>query len=83
MDPEIYYPDNSQNIVNKFLECFGGSFYAHAVGGGVIYIDKNNNEYYTPETKVEFINLFTQSIKKGRNLFLYLPRRKLPPGVIE
>jgi len=80
-----YMPSTSEPLIRDFCDMFGGSFRADAVCGEVSYYDKDFiHEYAIPDTKTEFIDLVSQSIKQKKNLFLdkLIEKAVLPKSAI-
>jgi hypothetical protein len=79
-----YFPERTDILVDTFLNKFGGRFGSEAVSAYIFYQDKNHNPYEVKvDTKTQFFDLMSQSIKEGRNLFLDYPFRfDLPEGAV-
>jgi hypothetical protein len=65
---EKQYSDNP--LIKKFLEQFGGYFMINPDGFRLRYEDDNRKPFQITDKEQEFLNLITQSIEQGKNLFL-------------
>jgi phage pi2 protein 07 len=82
MDEREYSPNIEDPLIMAFFNKFAGSFDI-TVLGTVYYADKNGKWYHTPDTKMEFFDMISQSIKQDKNLFLNYPKAPTPEGEVE
>ena len=77
-----YFPTTKDPLIKAFLDKFRHGFDCD-INGFVYYADKDGNWYCTPDTKTEFFDMVSNSLKQGKNLFLNHPDIKLPEGAEE
>ena len=83
MQRSEYFPNPEENpLIKAFCKKFGGGFGVN-IFESVHYEDKNKKLFYIPDTKMEFFDMVSQSLKQGRNLFLDRPIPKTPKGMLE
>jgi len=78
MTDNDYLPTTKDPLIKAFYDKFGRGFNTN-IFGGVYYVDKDGKWYSTPDTKTEFFDMVSNSIKQGKNLFLDYPAT-LPDG---
>jgi len=57
-------------LTKQFYEFFGGQFGINPRSFQLFYLDNNHKSHKLPDNEQEFINLITQSIEQGKNLFI-------------
>ena len=78
-----YMPSTDEPLVKAFIEKFEGSFGVDAVSGYVFYMSNKKLPYEVPETKPQFFDMISQSIKQNKNLFLNFPLNyDFPEGAV-
>jgi hypothetical protein len=82
MNERDYSPTIKNPLIKAFLDKFSGSFMI-SIYGSVYYSDINNKWYTTSETKTEFFDTISNSLKQGEDLFLNYPKKPVSESVIE
>lgn len=77
-----YSPNPKNELIKAFIDKFGGYFMA-SIHDFVEYVDKEENSYDVPDTRTEFFDMISQSLKMNKNLFLDLPDMNIPEGALE
>ena len=78
-----YEPTDNDPLIRDFLKKFGGGFAFEVPAGEVFYEDDDGEWFHTPETKTQFFDMVSQSLKNNSNLFLDHPYiDDLPEGAV-
>ena len=64
-----YMPSDDEPLIAEFTRKFSGRFGMDITDGHVFYSDINEKTYDCPETKTQFFDLISGSIKQNKNLF--------------
>ncbi|MDR1838956.1 MAG: hypothetical protein LBQ93_05150 [Treponema sp.] len=72
--------DRESPLIKTFNAKFGNGFCIN-FPGELFYSDSDGKWHKTPDTKTEFFDMVSQSIKQDKNLFLDYPIVPLPVGI--
>ena len=67
-----YTPSYDDILIKTYLDKFKGEF-GISISGRVEYYDQIGEVYAVPETKTEFFDMVSKSLKSNKNLFLDFP----------
>ena len=68
-----YMPSEDEPLIKSFYKMFGGSFGTLIGSDDEVFYFLDDKTYETPETKMDFFDYISKSIKDKNNLFLKKP----------